>query len=497
MASSDSEYGIPQVLAWIREARRLTGVAGTKALRRQIEALRNSPISDEQRCKLLDLLFLHCERLVTAHREKLADVQLPVPRALKISVRETQAILENIAQDYLNTLAALFDPHGASKPPPLVDTLGRAACAMTWSMEIGYLAAAPENPGLWQQWHQLYGNACRLTVQHVPTVTLGGQTLHQAYSQALLAAIAQPAAFTAQELSLIDAYLHEHAPGLEFAATAPSTATALFWIDPLKDFPATAAVRRRPADDVVVRYFSAAPAAARLQTHIAALQSGTSPETLKLPPDAASPSSLATLQRLQKLWSSPAKRRFSRRRQSYRIALCAGIESLRQLARSPQRAVQSEWMVTNESPDGLAAMHVAGPEVGLRIGDIVAVKALGDRAEKQPDWLIALVRWALSENPEHIEIGLELIAPRAIAGELVPPTGQSDDRIPVLVLPKAPPLRQHDALVTSTGQLQPDQQRLVLVMEKENLEICEIRPGSLDEQTNSVDLLSFATDESD
>ena len=68
----------------------------------------------------------------------------------------------------------------------------------------------------------------------------------------------------------------------------------------------------------------------------------------------------------------------------------------------------TSWMVTNESPDGYALMHVTGKTNRVTPGDIVAL-----RTENVADWQICIVRWALSENPEHLEIGLQVLATRA------------------------------------------------------------------------------------
>ncbi|EKE16563.1 MAG: hypothetical protein ACD_10C00912G0001, partial [uncultured bacterium] len=64
-------------------------------------------------------------------------------------------------------------------------------------------------------------------------------------------------------------------------------------------------------------------------------------------------------------------------------------------------------MVTNESPDGYALMHISGNTNGLHVGDIIALQALGEHVETPAAWHVCLIRWAISENPEHIELGLE------------------------------------------------------------------------------------------
>jgi cyclic-di-GMP-binding protein len=50
-------------------------------------------------------------------------------------------------------------------------------------------------------------------------------------------------------------------------------------------------------------------------------------------------------------------------------------------------------------------------------------------------------------------------------------------------------------MIVPTGSLDKRQDKLVMMIEKGNLEIREIKPTHLDEQTNSVDVISFGPDE--
>jgi hypothetical protein len=79
-------------------------------------------------------------------------------------------------------------------------------------------------------------------------------------------------------------------------------------------------------------------------------------------------------------------------------------------------------MVTNESPDGYALMHMSGQTDDVRIGDIIALQAVDEQTGMSQAWHICIIRWAISENPEHIELGLQILAPSATAVELAPPS---------------------------------------------------------------------------
>lgn len=137
--------------------------------------------------------------------------------------------------------------------------------------------------------------------------------------------------------------------------------------------------------------------------------------------------------------------------------------------------------------------HVRGETACVRVGDIVAVQAKDERAELKPLWHVCLVRWALSENPEHIELGLQQLASHVIAAELARPLELDSKHIPALILPKTPPLRPlMQGIAVHTGSLPDSSSRLVLLIEKENLEIREVSPTELAEQTASIEVFNVS-----
>jgi hypothetical protein len=144
-------------------------------------------------------------------------------------------------------------------------------------------------------------------------------------------------------------------------------------------------------------------------------------------------------------------------------------------------------MVTNESPDGYALMHVSGKTARLAAGDIVAI-----RTETISDWQICIVRWALSENPEHLELGLQILATRATSAFLAASAVSVDgENQPVLILPKFTPMRRTEALVAPAGTAQRGRGKLVLLVEQDNLEIREMLATHLDEQTSSIEVIAI------
>jgi hypothetical protein len=137
-------------------------------------------------------------------------------------------------------------------------------------------------------------------------------------------------------------------------------------------------------------------------------------------------------------------------------------------------------------------MHVSGKTGKLRVGDITAI-----RTESGNDWQICLVRWALSENPEHLELGLQILAARAVPAILALPSGNRNSEnshgrlLPVLILPEVPMLRPTETLIAPSGKLADHHDKFTLVIDQENIEVREVRATRLDEQTDSVVVFSI------
>lgn len=492
-----TEFNIKTTLEWLALVHGNTVAEDAEPLYRHLLLLRDAPIPPVQRTKLLDLLYGQAEIIVHAVLPQLHEVALPISRKLRQRVKLLLDLLETLTQDYLNTLAELFDPEKRSGSPHTARTsLRRTMLAIAWQIHINHLVASPTGIGLWQQLHAAFRTARRLGMEKTPAER-NEPSIQRTYANVLLAAIAQPASFSSDELEFINEYIECNPLSLEFLSSPPSNSPGTFWIDLDRDFSAHALIRRTPGSDAQILYFSCDAIAQSTKEHLSELSNGSSAASLGLPIFAETHAGKGVLQRLHALWGHPTKRRFPRRRQSYRASLCSGLEKLCGLMKSPETTTElSEWMVTNESPDGYALMHMSGHTGSLRVGDVIALQPLGERAEATPVWHVCVIRWAISENPEHIELGLQLLAPWATAAEIAQPNGNPSGSIAALILPKTPPLRQSESLIVATGALPEDAKKILILVENENLEIRSVRTTRLDERTSSIEVFSVLPDNS-
>lgn len=491
------EANIKSILDWLALAHGRQEASEPDQLYRQLLLLRETPIPTGQNIKLLDLLYRQAERIIEAERPTLRDASLPISRRARQRVRLILKLLETLTQDYFNTLSELFDPQRTTHPRAPQTTLHRIMRCITWQIHINHLIASPPGVGLWQQAHAAFGTSRRLGVADA-IGPRGEISIQQVYTNALLATVAQPASFSAEELELISSHIERSGISPSLTTNPPADSSSIFWIDLDKDFPAHALARRIPSADTQVLYFSCDAIARKIREDLTLLNQGIAATSIGLPTQADSRAGKSVLRRLENLWGHPGKRKFSRRRQSYRTHLCAGFNNLWRLLKTPGTDAEfSEWMVINESPDGYALMHMSGHTHRLRVGDIAAIRPTGERAEKNPVWHICIVRWALSENPEHIELGLQLLASHATAAQIVQPGARETQNISALILPEAPPLRRRQALIVQTGAIKDDKCKIVVLIEKGNLEIREMQATSLDEQTSRIEVFSVEAAESD
>jgi hypothetical protein len=227
---------------------------------------------------------------------------------------------------------------------------------------------------------------------------------------------------TPPEVLFLAAYLECFADQIEpLPATPTPHRCGSFWIDPERDLPAISCSRRPPPPTVAVEGFSCDRLCRLLRAQVAELDAGTAPQELNCRRSPAPPPGGAFSTDWPSRWSDAGKRRFQRRRQNHRTLLTAGIDGVWKLGKKGEAAnvELSTWIITNESPDGYAVMHVSGHTGVLAVGELAAV-----RTGSSENWQICMVRWALSENPEHLELGLQILAPRAVPAILAQPSNE-------------------------------------------------------------------------
>lgn len=487
-----SPAGIHAIQNWLSTPVPTNCIDELAALHQHLLTLRECHISPQQHFAVLDGLYIRGMSTVEAQLPALSGILLPLTRKTRQLVRHLQDYLRALSEDLIAILDN-FDDHlirGLRQPPDLI--LGRSLHTLARHLLISDLAGAPSGTDIWRLLHSTYDKALQLKLESHAPVGLSG-SLHDIYFAAVLLGCAQPASFTSRESSFVAQYLNLFAGQVDARDSAyRETANAPFWIDLTRDAPATARARKPAPPETRIIGFSCKHLVARLKVQLAALDNGITPQQLQLPDYAASPAGQGILRRLISAWGDPGKRRFPRRRQNYRATLCTGLSNLWQLFQHKDSTTidASCWMIINESPDGYAIMHVSGKTGSLAVGEIAALQT-----ESSADWKICIIRWAVSENQEHLELGLQILATRATPALLAlsAQTNDTENRS-VLILPEIPALRETEMLVTRTGSLPTQKTHFVLIVESETLAIREAKNTGIEEQNSCIEVFSIQPD---
>ncbi len=489
VARAIAPVNLNAIFAWLDAPAAPDATDDLVALRSFLTDLRRCRAAPEQRIRALDRLYTRSVSVVDTLIVSLTSVSLPLRRHTRQLVRSLHTLLRTLAEDLQTTVEkddeALLRDLGL--PPESI--LWRSVHVLSQHLLISNLAASPAGVGIWKQLHQTFDHACRIrAADYSPADT--ENTLQGVYYSAVLLGCAQPASFTSREVSFVSDYSLRFADQVDVADESAIAAAATFWIDPDRDAPAVACSRKAAPPETNVHYFSCNRLAKLLKNQLGALEFGLSAPDL--PRFATTAAGHGVLRRLIVFWGEPGKRHFPRRRQNYRAALCMGLGSLWKLFQDGDGAdvEASNWMITNESPDGYAVMHVSGKTGDLTVGDITAI-----RSETGENWQICIVRWALSANQEHLELGLQILATRAVPAFLALPVEARDSRhLSVLILPEVPSLRASELLVVPTGALDNQPQNFILLVEKDNLKVLEVRRTGLDEQNSKIEVFSIEAD---
>lgn len=487
-------HSVERILDWLATPQGQAPQEDLARLRANLPVLSEAPITDSQYHRILDLFFARAQKLATELKPRLRDASLPLPREIRHIARDLGDAHRSIAAGYRHVLAdAELNPGNQPVRNPQ-RIIGRALKCLSEQLEISALVAAPQPEGLWLLANELFQMARHFHGQD-SSAGMPPEPRH-VYREMLALAAAQPAGLSSQEVAHAVGYLAQFADSVVLLETLPTRPDpSLYWVSLAHDEPPIAMTRRAPAPNAEsLLFFSCAKLAVLTDEHIKALEREMNPADMHLPPEAADPAYQGLLQRLYQHWQEPAKRQFPRRRNNYRVQLCIGLQSFWRLLEQKESGMPvldlgtvSEWMVVNESPSGYALMHVAGDVAELKNGSAVAVRTGSNEA-----WQVYVVRWMASENPEHIELGLQMVAPGAQAIKIAFRNVKHAQALPALLLDPLPALRQHPAILTLSGSCR--SRRFVLVAGFERTYVAQGRMVSLDLQTACIELFQYEPD---
>ncbi len=417
----------------------------------------------------------------------LADGTLPLSVASRNAAALAEELLTELAYSYKLLLVEqsrrLFG--FASSGRALLPVV-RAMQLLAERLRLGYRMYATNPKSVWLELHELYQFALRRGLAS-RALEAGGKTPLAIYRDALLLAFADPLKLMQGDLDRVLAWLERFG---QLATLGPAgqqkTGQGLFLVKPQRDVPGYAlAKRHHPLPQAHDLLLTTLPLAETLLDQLARLSAGAAPASLGLPEQAADPAFVDLMGRLVKHWGAVPNRRFTRLRTHARVEICVGIRGIWEFlnSRGTVRAGLGEWMVTNESPRGFALMHVKGPIESIRVGEV-----LGLRTRDSQTCHICVVRWVVSDNPEHLELGLEELAPTARAVSIRKTRDGIQEAQQVLLLPEVPALNQAPAILAPIFPLDSTCELSLGDLQSK----LRVRATRLLERTVSVQLVQFS-----
>ncbi len=461
----------------------------------ELAALERAGVDDGHFHRILDLFYDRIQRLGQSLKTRLSGARLPLDKELRAIALSLVGAHERIASGYERLLGD-SERLARSQRRNAPTVIARALRCLAEALATCHMAAGPPPANLWRRAHALAKSARGFyepTATVIPGLPLDAEKI---YKGLLALAAAQPEGFTPSEIALAAEYLDHFSASVNLLPAPPADEEAWYWIDTARDRGPLPSSRRIPAKHGELLFCSFRLLARMLGEQIAALEGGTPAGNLRLPESAGAVGALVALKRLQSHWSDPPRRHTARRRNHFHARICIGLDNMRRLlapegapGTAPDQAPRaSEWMVTNESPSGFAAMHISGDNEGLLPGSAVALHPGGGKP-----WNICIVRWMKSENPEHVELGLELVAPTALPVHVLFRSGaQEQQPTPALLLPAVPALRRHRAILAPAGAI--SARRFFIVSGEDSVRVVQGRVLSTEVQTGVIDVFQFEPD---
>lgn len=440
-----------------------------------------------------------CSRI----KPRLQNAALPLSRELHAAAAELVGGLTEVAgglRQLAELTAGRWRPVRRNDPDVLV---ARALALVHEAFLIAGLSGAVPPPGLWRCVYDIArAGGAFVGVTADRRESASGEAASR-LKHLLALAVLQPESLTARELIWADEYIGRVADDAVLSESPLQPLASSFWIDPPSDEPPVASIRSVPEPGASLVYFSAfamsravAAQVDGLRVRLGEVLSGgierdgepLEPDIDDLPLGLTPSEALSLLERMRDRWASPPNRAQNRRPHQYSVQVCVGLRAIWEVVRSGESGSRvAEWMVYNESPGGFAIMSVAGVNGGLSAGVPVAL-----RRDAGHPWSICIVRWIRSDNPEQVELGLQLVAQACTPVSIGFRGGEARTTTPALILPPVPALRRNQAVLAPSGTYA--SRRFVLVHDGEHVYIAQARVVSLDLQTASVELFQYEID---
>ena len=502
-----------RIKAWLEALPLANIVEAARSVSDALIALNRTPLDVDTRLKLLELYSTAINNLVPELEHKYTMVALPLPEKSRQAANLARRLYVELAYGYKIILLERLGKKRLSLGRTHLHLLiQRAMAALSKVLCAFYKTYSPTPPGVWSEIHQLAHLALQRNLHDEP-LDGGRNSISSTYKQALLLALANPYKLMQGEVDRATDYLLQHG---NLAKLLPmqdtQSAPGVFLINLDSDAPPKSLEQNAKAEMHNHILLNTDALVSALNDQISKLETTRMQKTLNLADHAKQALNLNMLRRLLKDWTYMPKRKFQRMANNNVMEICVGLRATCHFISSrpdvveqnvldfssdtpgasptgksePVKFATSEWSVTNESAGGMGLKYISGINHPIRIGEII-----GLRSDDSQNWNIGVVRRVFSDNPEHLELGVQMLAPSATPIIIKPVVaGPKETFQAALLLPEIRPLQQPATIVAAPATFR---SKLEYLVYKNNV-VSHVRAMRLVEQTASFDQFQFSVE---
>lgn len=448
-------------------------------LHSELEILNRQKISPTNRVQALDAYRPLLISTVQALSEDYSNAALPLHDKAKLAAAAAESLWLELGYGYKLVLVDLQNQLiklGTDKSS--ANAIQRAMHAVAEHALTYYQTYSTPPEHIWSDLHQLYFCAIKLGIQNVKvdeekavvgsTATIAN-TIENTYKHALLMSLADPQHLTQKNMRLAAEYLAFHVENAKISIVAPlEITTSCFIVNLSSNKPPVPYSKQKvapnPDSDILLQTLDLVIG---IHQDLNSLQNNQLPKDGGVPANANRDEYIDLLTYLIKHWGVTQKRIFNRTKSEGEIEIVTGIPAIHyfssanvehtantnigKLQHSENMPEPSRWHVINISAIGMSVRRHATAEKNIRIGGL-----LGFKTKNEQHWSIGLVRWAACGSRDRLDIGVQLIAPRAQSAIAhIDKTGREEM---VLLLPELVAVKQLATVIARVGTYQPARQ---------------------------------------
>ncbi len=448
-------------------------------LHSELEILNRQKISPTNRVQALDAYRPLLISTVQALSEDYSNAALPLHDKAKLAAAAAESLWLELGYGYKLVLVDLQNQLiklGTDKSS--ANAIQRAMHAVAEHALTYYQTYSTPPEHIWSDLHQLYFCAIKLGIQNVKvdeekavvgsTATIAN-TIENTYKHALLMSLADPQHLTQKNKRLAAEYLAFHVENAKISIVAPlEITTSCFIVNLSSNKPPVPYSKQKvapnPDSDILLQTLDLVIG---IHQDLNSLQNNQLPKDGGVPANANRDEYIDLLTYLIKHWGVTQKRIFNRTKSEGEIEIVTGIPAIHyfssanvehtananigKLQHSENMQEPSRWHVINISAIGMSVRRHATAEKNIRIGGL-----LGFKTKNEQHWSIGLVRWAACGSRDRLDIGVQLIAPRAQSAIAhIDKTGREEM---VLLLPELVAVKQLATVIARVGTYQPARQ---------------------------------------